>query len=93
MWQRYRESNPGLRMENLPQLLSDLIRAAEFKAYHRAIRPIGLALKKRLEGRIGGLGICRFELLQKSDGEERQKNSRNQSQVSVGQYLFADTKL
>ena len=41
----------------------------------------------------GSLGIHRFELLQKSDGEERQKNSRNQCQVSVCKYLFADTEV
>jgi len=53
VWRRYRESNPGLEIENPPSFSSDLIRAAEFKAYHKEIRLSVLALKEGLEGRIG----------------------------------------
>jgi hypothetical protein len=42
---------------------------------------------------IARLRICRFELLQKPDHQERQKDGRNQSKVSMGQYLFAKPSL
>ncbi len=34
-----------------------------------------------------------FELLQKPEGQERQKNAGNQSQVGMGEYFLADTTL
>ena len=36
---------------------------------------------------------CRFDLLQKPECQERQKNAGHQSQVCMGEYFFTDTSL
>ena len=37
--------------------------------------------------------LCRFDLLQKPECQERQKNAGHQSQVCMGEYFFTDTSL
>ena len=49
--------------------------------------------QNRETGRICRLRICRFELLQKSNHEEWQKDGRNQRKISLGQYLFVNPSL